>query len=97
MSHLFPTYNRLDIELVSGKGTVVQDQNGKSYLDFISGIAVCNLGHSPSVVKKMLQIYPTILLFLFCTMPLFFGLTILRPPFYLSYLDLRYLLMFVQN
>ncbi|MGE6755881.1 acetylornithine transaminase [Rossellomorea sp. NPDC071047] len=55
MSHLFPTYNRLDIELVSGKGTVVQDQNGKSYLDFISGIAVCNLGHSPYVVKEALE------------------------------------------
>mgnify|MGYP005828731417 CR=1 FL=1 len=55
MSHLFPTYNRLDIELVSGKGTVVQDQNGKSYLDFISGIAVCNLGHSPYAVKEALE------------------------------------------
>ncbi|RBP05908.1 acetylornithine transaminase [Rossellomorea aquimaris] len=55
MSHLFPTYNRLDIELVSGNGTVVQDQNGQSYLDFISGIAVCNLGHSPHVVKEALE------------------------------------------
>jgi acetylornithine/N-succinyldiaminopimelate aminotransferase len=55
MSHLFPTYNRLDFELVSGNGTIVQDQNGQSYLDFISGIAVCNLGHSPYVVKKALE------------------------------------------
>ncbi|WP_044339043.1 acetylornithine transaminase [Rossellomorea aquimaris] len=55
MNHLFPTYNRLDIELVSGNGTVVQDQNGQSYLDFISGIAVCNLGHSPYAVKKALE------------------------------------------
>ncbi|MGM0852167.1 MAG: acetylornithine transaminase [Bacillota bacterium] len=55
MSHLFPTYQRLDIELVTGNGTVVQDQNGQSYLDFISGIAVCNLGHSPYVVKKALD------------------------------------------
>ncbi|MGM0828503.1 MAG: acetylornithine transaminase [Bacillota bacterium] len=55
MSHLFPTYNRLDFELVSGNGTIVQDQNGQSYLDFISGIAVCNLGHSPYVVKEALE------------------------------------------
>ncbi|WP_374055499.1 acetylornithine transaminase [Rossellomorea sp. FM04394] len=55
MSHLFPTYNRLDIELVSGNDTVVQDQNGQSYLDFISGIAVCNLGHSPYTVKEALE------------------------------------------
>ncbi|CAN7573496.1 acetylornithine transaminase [Rossellomorea sp. LjRoot5] len=55
MSHVFPTYNRLNIELVSGKGTEVQDHNGTSYLDFISGIAVCNLGHSPSVVKEAVE------------------------------------------
>ncbi|MCR8848818.1 acetylornithine transaminase [Rossellomorea sp. SC111] len=55
MSHVFPTYKRLDIELVSGKGTEVQDHNGTSYLDFISGIAVCNLGHSPSVVKEAVE------------------------------------------
>ena len=55
MSHVFPTYNRLDIELISGKGTEVQDHNGQSYLDFISGIAVCNLGHSPSVVKEAVE------------------------------------------
>ncbi|TMU84806.1 acetylornithine transaminase [Bacillus sp. BHET2] len=55
MSHVFPTYNRLDIELVSGKGTEVQDSNGQIYLDFISGIAVCNLGHAPSVVKEAVE------------------------------------------
>ncbi|WP_226671686.1 acetylornithine transaminase [Rossellomorea aquimaris] len=55
MRHIFPTYNRLDIELVSGKGTEVQDRNGESYLDFISGIAVCNLGHSPSGVKEAVK------------------------------------------
>ncbi|PFA68457.1 aspartate aminotransferase family protein [Bacillus sp. AFS015802] len=55
MSHVFPTYSRLDIELISGKGTEVKDRNGRSYLDFISGIAVCNLGHSPSVVKEAVE------------------------------------------
>ncbi|MGR3762558.1 acetylornithine transaminase [Rossellomorea sp. NS-SX7] len=55
MSCLFPTYNRLDIELVSGKGTKVKDSNGKTYLDFIAGIAVCNLGHSPASVKKAVE------------------------------------------
>ncbi len=55
MSYVFPTYNRLDIELVSGKGTKVKDQSGHSYLDFISGIAVCNLGHCPPVVKEAIE------------------------------------------
>jgi acetylornithine/N-succinyldiaminopimelate aminotransferase len=55
MSNLFPTYNRLDVELVSGEGTKVTDSNGRTYLDFIAGIAVCNLGHSPSAVKKAVE------------------------------------------
>jgi acetylornithine/N-succinyldiaminopimelate aminotransferase len=55
MSYLFPTYNRLDIELVSGKGAKVEDSNGRKYLDFIAGIAVCNLGHSPLPVKKAVE------------------------------------------
>jgi acetylornithine/N-succinyldiaminopimelate aminotransferase len=55
MSYLFPTYNRLDIELVSGKGAKVKDSNGRMYLDFIAGIAVCNLGHSPDPVKMAVE------------------------------------------
>jgi acetylornithine/N-succinyldiaminopimelate aminotransferase len=55
MSNLFPTYNRLDVELVTGEGTKVTDSNGRTYLDFIAGIAVCNLGHSPSDVKKAVE------------------------------------------
>jgi acetylornithine/N-succinyldiaminopimelate aminotransferase len=55
VSSLFPTYSRLPLELVSGNGTIVKDHNGKSYLDFISGIAVCNLGHAPEEVKKAIE------------------------------------------
>lgn len=54
MSHLFNTYARWDVELVSGNGTKVIDINGKEYLDFTSGIGVCNLGHChPDVVKPV--------------------------------------------
>lgn len=54
MSHLFNTYARWDVELVSGNGTKVIDRNGKEYLDFTSGIGVCNLGHChPDVVKPV--------------------------------------------
>ncbi len=55
MSHLFPVYNRLDVELVSGEGTRVKDADGKTYLDFIAGIAVCNLGHTTEAVKKAVK------------------------------------------
>ncbi|MBF0281606.1 MAG: acetylornithine transaminase [Zetaproteobacteria bacterium] len=38
-------YARFDIRLTHGKGSWVWDDHGKSYLDFISGIAVNTLGH----------------------------------------------------
>jgi len=43
---MWPTpYARFSILLVRGKGTRVWDLDGKEYLDFVSGLAVCNLGH----------------------------------------------------
>ncbi|GAB6273171.1 MAG: acetylornithine transaminase [Peptococcaceae bacterium] len=48
--YLMHTYNRFPIALVKGKGTKVWDANGKEYLDFTAGLAVCSLGHCHSVV-----------------------------------------------
>jgi acetylornithine/N-succinyldiaminopimelate aminotransferase len=42
---IFGTYARLPVVFVRGKGTRLWDQSGKEYLDFLAGIAVCNLGH----------------------------------------------------
>jgi acetylornithine/N-succinyldiaminopimelate aminotransferase len=48
------TYNRYPLVLVRGKGTRVWDVEGREYLDFVSGLAVCNLGHChPKVVKAI--------------------------------------------
>jgi predicted acetylornithine/succinylornithine family transaminase len=48
------TYGRFPIAPVKGKGSYVWDANGKQYLDFISGIAVCGLGHChPELVKVL--------------------------------------------
>jgi acetylornithine/N-succinyldiaminopimelate aminotransferase len=48
------TYGRFPIVLEKGKGTRVWDADGKEYLDFLSGLAVCNLGHChPKVVKAV--------------------------------------------
>ncbi len=55
MSALFPTYNRWKIAVQSAEGTVVTDVNGKQYLDFVSGIAVCNLGHRHPHVQKAIE------------------------------------------
>ena len=38
------TYKRFPVEIVSGKGSLVQDANGKEYIDMGSGIAVSSFG-----------------------------------------------------
>ena len=48
------TYNRFPIAITKGKGCKVWDADGKEYLDFVAGLAVCNLGHChPKVVKAI--------------------------------------------
>ena len=56
MSGLFPTYARWEVEPSKAVGSYLYDKNDKKYLDFTSGIGVCNLGHQPEVVKKAVQI-----------------------------------------
>ena len=47
-------YGTPSIELVSGKGSVVKDANGASYIDFLAGIATNVLGHGhPAIVKAV--------------------------------------------
>jgi len=52
--HIMNTYRRVPVALVKGEGAKLWDAGGKEYLDFVAGIAVCNLGHShPKVVKAI--------------------------------------------
>ena len=44
--HVLQTYKRLPVVFVRGEGTRLFDANGRSYLDFISGIGVVVLGHA---------------------------------------------------
>jgi acetylornithine aminotransferase len=53
-SSLFPTYARYPLTLVKGQGSWLWDDKGNKYLDFMSGLAVTNLGHSPQRVKEAL-------------------------------------------
>jgi acetylornithine aminotransferase len=46
MSHLFDTYVRMPVALVRGQGAWLYDENDRQYLDALSGIAVCSLGHA---------------------------------------------------
>lgn len=52
--YIMNTYRRTKIALVKGEGAKVWDAEGREYLDFVAGIAVCNLGHSyPQVAKAI--------------------------------------------
>ncbi|MFN4179880.1 MAG: aspartate aminotransferase family protein, partial [Armatimonadota bacterium] len=42
---LMPNYSRLPVAFVRGYGTKLWDTEGKEYLDFLTGIAVCGVGH----------------------------------------------------
>lgn len=43
--YVFPTYTRLPVVFVKGKGSVLTDIDGKKYLDFFPGWGVSNVGH----------------------------------------------------
>jgi acetylornithine/N-succinyldiaminopimelate aminotransferase len=49
-----PTYKRFPVLMTRGQGCTLWDDQGKSYTDFVAGIAVCNLGHVHPAVTKAL-------------------------------------------
>jgi len=54
MSSLAKNYNRRKIAFKRGKGSFLYATNGKKYLDFVNGIAVCSLGHAnPYLIKEL--------------------------------------------
>ena len=56
------TYKRFPIVITKGKGCTLWDNHGRSYTDFVAGIAVCNLGHShPKVTEALLKQADTLL------------------------------------
>jgi acetylornithine/N-succinyldiaminopimelate aminotransferase len=56
------TYKRFPIVITKGKGCSLWDTEGKKYIDFVSGIAVCNLGHAHPRVSEALSKQADILL-----------------------------------
>lgn len=53
---VMPTYSRLDITFAKGEGAWLTDTRGERYLDALSGIAVCNLGHChPAVTQAIVD------------------------------------------
>ena len=54
-SELLHTYNRFPVVFDHGEGVHLYDTDGKEYLDFAAGIAVCALGYSNEAHKKALK------------------------------------------
>ena len=52
---LLNTYNPLPLSPVRAEGCYVYDSDGQGYLDAVSGVAVCNLGHChPAITETIL-------------------------------------------
>ena len=49
-SHLMATYARQTISFVRGRGAYLYTEDGTEYLDALTGIAVCGLGHAHPVI-----------------------------------------------
>ena len=55
-NHTMNTYNRLPIAIDWGQGSYLWDSNGNQYLDALSGVAVCSLGHAhPAVAQAIAE------------------------------------------
>lgn len=52
--HLMTTYSPLPVCFTHGEGAVLHDEQGKTYLDALSGIAVCGLGHAHPAITRAL-------------------------------------------
>ena len=52
--YLIPTYARQPLAFVRGEGVWLYDEAGHKYMDAISGIGVCNLGHCHPAVSRTL-------------------------------------------
>jgi acetylornithine aminotransferase len=53
--HLMQNYAPLPVTFVKGEGVWLWDSEGKKYLDALSGVAVCGLGHAHPAVAKAIS------------------------------------------
>jgi acetylornithine/N-succinyldiaminopimelate aminotransferase len=52
--YLMRTYKRAPVDFVRGEGAFLWDAEGRRYLDFLTGISVCSVGHChPEVVRAV--------------------------------------------
>jgi acetylornithine aminotransferase len=54
-AHLMNTYAPLPVSFVRGEGAWLWDEDGKKYLDAISGLGVCALGHAHPALSRVIS------------------------------------------
>lgn len=55
MSYIMPTYARQPINFVKGLGSYLYTEDGTAYLDALTGIAVCGLGHCHPAITQAIN------------------------------------------
>ncbi|MDO5043191.1 MAG: acetylornithine/succinylornithine family transaminase [Slackia sp.] len=53
--HVMNTFARNDVQFVEGSGMTLYDSEGRQYIDFLAGIAVCSLGHAHPALTATLR------------------------------------------
>ena len=54
--HYLPVYRQRELVIERGQGARVWDSDGREYIDFSAGIAVCSLGHAdPDLVAALVE------------------------------------------
>lgn len=53
--YVMQTYKRAPVEFVRGEGAWLYDSEGRRYLDFLTGISVCSVGHCHPAVVTAIQ------------------------------------------
>ena len=53
-TRIMTTYPPQPVTFVRGQGSYLWDEDGRQYLDFLSGLAVTSLGHSHPAVAEAL-------------------------------------------
>ena len=59
---VMPTYGRMPVSFVRGEGSYLYDDAGRPYLDALTGLAVCGLGHAHPKVAAALAAQASMLL-----------------------------------
>lgn len=55
MTNIFPTYQQYPIDIIAGHDWYLTDNLGNDYLDFTSGIGVCNFGYSNETIIQNVE------------------------------------------